>query len=106
MPLRVRLNDLLGGSMVLCEAPHVDASVLRDAGRSETAEAEATGYPWISSWPTMPERSVASIIRMTASVSVIGASDAKLQAEARSWSSAKADPERDMGSDSAFPWDA
>ena len=31
--------------MVLCEAPHVDASVLRDAGRSETAEAEATAFP-------------------------------------------------------------
>ncbi|KFB70193.1 MAG: hypothetical protein CAPSK01_000075 [Candidatus Accumulibacter vicinus] len=62
--------------MVRCEAELVEACDLRDAGRSETAEAEATGYPWISSWPTMPERSVASIIRMTASVSVIGASDA------------------------------
>ena len=69
--------------MVLCEAPHVDASVLRDAGRSETAEAEATGYPWISSWPTMPERDAVPIIRRTASVSFIGASDAKRQAEAR-----------------------
>jgi hypothetical protein len=54
----------------------------------------------------MPERAVASIIGRTASVSVIGASDAKLQAEARSWSSEKAVPERDMGSDLAFPWDA
>ena len=92
--------------MVLCEAPHVDASVLRDAGRSETVEAEATGYPWTSSWPTMPERDAVPIIRRTASASVIGASDAKLQAEARSWLSERTVPERDMGSDLAFPWDA
>ena len=105
MPLRVRLNDSLGVSMVRCEAELVEACELRDAGRSETAEAEATAFPW-TSWPTMPERSVASIIRMTASVSVIGASDAKLQAEARSWLSEEAVPERDMGSESAFPWDA
>jgi hypothetical protein len=52
------------------------------------------------------ERAVASIIRRTASASLIGASNAKLQAEARSWLSEKAFPERDMGSDSAFPWDA
>ena len=82
MPLRVRLNDLLGVSMVRCTTRLVDAGAIRDAGRSETAEAEATAFPW-TSWPTMPERSVASIIRMTASVSVIGASDAKRQAEAR-----------------------
>lgn len=91
--------------MVRCEAPLVDASVLRDAGRSETAEAEATAFPW-TSWPTMPERSVASIIGRTASASFIGAPDAKLQAEARSWPSERTVPERDMGSDSAFPWDA
>ena len=46
------------------------------SGRSEAARAKATAFPWIS-WLTMPERAVASIIRMTASVSVIGASDAK-----------------------------
>jgi hypothetical protein len=83
----------------------VDAGAIRDAGRSETAEAEATAFPW-TSWPTMPERSVASIIGRTASASFIGAPDAKLQAEARSWPSERTVPERDMGSDSAFPWDA
>ena len=91
--------------MVRCEAPHVDASVLRDAGRSETAETEATAFPW-TSWPTMPERDAVPIIRRTASVSLIGASNAKRQAEARSWLSERTVPERDMGSDSAFAWDA
>ena len=93
MPLRVRLNDLLGGSMVRCEAELVEACELRDAGRSETVEAEATGHPWTSSWPTMPERDAVPIIRRTASVSFIGAPDAKLQAEARTWPSEKAVPE-------------
>jgi len=92
--------------MVRCTTRLLDAGALRDAGRSETVEAEATGYPWTSSWPTMPERDAVPIIRRTASTSVIGASNAKLQAEARSWLSEKAVPERDMGSDSAFPWDA
>jgi len=54
----------------------------------------------------MPERDAVPIIRTTASVSFIGASDVKLQAEARSWLSERTVPERDMGSDSAFPWDA
>ena len=106
MPWRVRLNDLLGVSMVRRVTGLVDASALRDAGRSETVEAEATGYSWNSSWPTMPERDAVPIIRRTASVSLIGASDTKLQTEARAWLSEKAVPERDMGSDSAFPWDA
>ena len=106
MPSRVRLNDLLGVSMVRCEAELVEACELRDAGRSETVEAEATGHPWTSSWPTMPERDAVPIIRRTASVSLIGASDARLQAEARSWLSERTVPERDMGSDLAFPWDA
>ena len=105
MPMRVRLNDLLGVSMVRCEAELVEACELRDAGRSETAEAEATAFPW-TSWSTIPERAVVSIIGRTASASVIGASDAKLQAEARSWLSERTVPERDIGSDSAFPWDA
>ena len=91
--------------MERCEAPLVDASVLRDAGRSEAAGAEATAFPW-TSWPTKPERDVVPINRRTASGSLVGASDAKRQAEARSWFSEKAVPERDMGSDSAFPWDA
>ena len=60
----------------------VDAGAIRDAGRSETAETEATAFPW-TSWPTMPERDAVPIIRRTASVSFIGASDAKRQAEAR-----------------------
>jgi hypothetical protein len=47
-----------------------------------------------------------AIIRRTASVSLIGASNAKLQAEARSWRSERTVPGRDMSSDSAFPWDA
>ena len=106
MPLRVRLNDLLGVSMVRCKAELVEACELRDAGQSETVEAEATGYPWISSWPTMPERDAVPIIRRTASVSLIGASNAKLQADARSWSSEKTIPKRDMDSEPAFPWDA
>jgi hypothetical protein len=91
MPLRVRLNDLLGVSMVRCETGLVDASALRDAGRSETVEAEATGYPWISSWPTMPERDAVPIVRRTTNVSFIGAPDAKLQAEARSWLSGRSE---------------
>lgn len=95
-----------GVSMVRCKAELVEACELRDAGRSETVEAEAAGYPWTSSWPTMPERDAVPIIRRTASGSFVGASDAKRQAEARSWPSEKAVPERDMGSDSAFPWDA
>ena len=92
--------------MVRCTTGLLDASALCNAGRSETVEAEATGYPWISSWPTMPERDAVPITRRTASVSFIGAPDAKLQAEARSWPSERTVPERDMGSDSAFPWDA
>ena len=103
MPLRVRLNDLLGVSMVRCETGLVDASARRDAGRSETVEAEATGYPWTSCWPTMPERDAVPFIRRATSASFIGASDAKLQAEARSWPSERTVPERDIGSDSAFP---
>ena len=91
--------------MVRCTTRLVDAGALRDAGRSEAAGAEATACP-LPSWPTVPERAVASIIRRTASVSLIGAFDAKLQAEARSWRSERTVPERGMGSDSAFPWDA
>jgi hypothetical protein len=106
MPWRVRLNDWLGVSMVRCKAELVEACDLRDVGRSETVEAEATGCPWSSSWPTMPERGAVPIIRRTASVSLIGASNAKLQAEARSWRSERTVPGRDMSSDSAFPWDA
>ena len=105
MPWRVRLNDLLGVAMVRCEAELVEGCELRDADRSEAAGAEASAFPW-TSWPTVPERAVASIIRSTASVSFICASDAKLQAEARSWLSERTVPERDMGSDSVFPWDA
>ena len=105
MPWRVRLNDWLGVPMVRGTTRVLDASAFRDAGRSETVEAEATGYPW-TSWLTMPERDAVPIIRRTASVSFIGASDTKLQTEARAWLSEKAVPERDMGSDSAFPWDA
>jgi len=92
--------------MVRCATGLVDASALRDAGRSETVEAEATGYPWTSSWPTMPERDAVPITGMPASASFIGASDAKLQTEARVWFSERTVPERDIGSDSAFPWDA
>ena len=105
MPWRVRLNDWLGVSMVRCKAELVEACELRDAGQSETVEAEATGYPWTSSWPTMPERDAVPFIRRATSASFIGASDAKLQAEARSWPSERTVPERDIGSDSAFPWD-
>jgi hypothetical protein len=54
----------------------------------------------------MPERDAVPLNRRTASASFSGAPDAKLQAEARSWLSEKAVPERDMDSDSAFPWDA
>ena len=88
--------------MVRCEAELVEACDLRDAGRSETVEAEATGYPWISSWPTMPERDAVPIIRRTASVSIIGASDANLQAEARSWLSGRSEAARAKAT--AFPW--
>jgi len=104
MPLRVRLNALLG-VMVRCKTRLVEASDLRDADRSEAAGAEATAFP-LTSWPTVPERDALPSTRRTASASFIGASDAKLQAEAGSWLSEKAVPERDMGSDSAFPWDA
>ena len=75
------------------------------SGRSEAARAKATAFPW-TSWLTMPERDAVPIIRRTASASFVGASDAKLQAEARSWLSEKVVPERDMRSYSAFPWDA
>jgi hypothetical protein len=105
MPLRVRLNTLLGVAMVRCEARLVGASDLCDADRSEAAGAEATAFP-LTSWPTVPERAVESIIRRTASAPFIGASDAKLRTEARSWSSKRTVPERGMGTSTVFPWDA
>ena len=105
MPWRVRLNDWVGVPMVRGTTRVLDASAFRDAGRSEAAGAVATAFPWTSG-PTMPERDAVPIITRTASVSVISASDAKLQAEARSWLSERTVPERDMGSDLAVPWDA
>jgi hypothetical protein len=105
MPLRVRLNALLGGALQRRALELADATTSCGVPRSATAGPEAWMAPW-SSRTLPPQRAAVAIKGKTACASLIDLPDATMRPAKRSSACAAVVPKRDMGSSAVFPWDA